>query len=835
MFFIFNIDLYIASMNRTICLSTKSTRPNLFCINIIAIAIFFLAFTAQNVTAQNYNWTRTNPGAGGAYNTVKVGPTGHVAACSDLGNVYFSTDQGNVWNVLGENVGIDQTHASSVGFHTTNATIFCIGTEDGIYTTQNEGASFTKTLGSGYIEDITFSSANANIAYASYHPQWNSPNGSVYKSTNAGSSWSQVSTNIPQGRRIIKLEVSPFDANLVYCLSGNADFACTPAELFRSTNGGVNWTKISGQNVVLDFEVSAVVQDEVYLTTMNANCSAQYYWTNLNGTLLKSVDQGSNWNNIANRTGVIWLEGNDLKLIDPREPYPWTQTAGTWLSNNDGASWTQTGTVSNLETAYINDHLWSYGTTEAGICKTLGESLTPGVRYWAHSRFVYGTYDGGASFENKFTDQVSPGFWYSRGVDNVVMHDLEVNDADPNIIYAGYWDIGFWRSLDKGLSWEASNDAQFTGNWQGYGGNAMTILSDPVRTNVVWTALKGDFYENGNLVKSTNTGSPNSWVLSNSGLGASNEIHGLALVHDSPQNNRTLFVTSDGEIYKSTNDGASWNQKPSNGGLRVIKVDVFDSNYIYAGGENGFWKSTDGGETWSSSGLSAFTGSVSGASFEYGWEGVTDISVDPFNQQTIYITVLGNNKGIYKSTDRGNNWTQIYNNKYMRTIEVSRAVPNKIFAGSSSAFSSGGYNSASKGILLSTDAGANWNNIDGNTPFPFALTIDLSNEANEVVYVGSPGSGFQYASDTPTAVDLEVDNNCIELFPNPVVDQFTIKGNLSLYTIEILDISGQVYSVINNAGNSHTIDISNLPAGLYLIRVTHLTNNQLVFQKIIKE
>lgn len=788
----------------------------------------------QFVIAQNYNWTRTNPGAGGAYNTVKVGPTGFVAACSDLGNVYFSTDDGNNWTVLAENVGIDQTHASSVGFHTTNENIFCIGTEDGIYSTQNKGLDFVKTLNSGYIEDITFSSANANIAFASYHPVWNSPNGSIYKSTDAGLTWGQISVDLPQGLRILKLEVSAFNADVVYCLSGKADFACTPAELYKSINGGVNWTKISNQNMVLDFEVSQTIQDVVYISTMNANCSAPYYWTDLDGALLKSIDQGSTWLNIANRTGVIWLEGLDLKLIDPREPYPWIQSAGTWLSNDDGASWSNIGTTNDLETAYIDDLLWSYGTTDAGICKTLGESLSPGVRYWAHSRFVYASYDGGISFENKFTDELSPGYWFSRGVDNVVMHDFEINATDANIMFAGYWDIGLWRSLDKGLSWQASNDAQFTGNWQGKGGNALTILSDPDRTNVVWTAIKGDFYEDAFLIKSTNTGSPNSWLLSNAGLGASNEIHGLCLVPDSPQNNRTLFVSSNGEIYKSIDDGATWSLKPSNGGLRLIKVDLFDSNFIYAGGENGFWKSSDGGETWANSGMPAFSGSVGGASFEYGWEGVTDISVDPFNQQSIYITVLGNNKGIYKSTDRGISWTQIYTNRFMRTIEHSTVTPNKIFAGSSSAFSSGGYNVASKGTLLSTDAGQNWTEINGNTPLPFSLTIDLSEEAIETIYVGSPGSGFQYATEITTAIDLGIDDNCIELFPNPVDNVFTINGDLSLYTIEIIDATGQVYQQINSLGNNYSIDISNLPSGVYLLRILHLTNNKLSFQKIIK-
>ncbi len=87
------------------------------------------------------------------------------------------------------------------------------------------------------------------------------------------------------------------------------------------------------------------------------------------------------------------------------------------------------------------------------------------------------------------------------------------------------------------------------------------------------------------------------------------------------------------------------------------------------------------------------------------------------------------------------------------------------------------------------------------------------------------------ATSTP---DIQVAENYIEIFPNPVVDQFTIKGNLDFYQIDILDAAGQITQTINNVGNAHTIDISALPAGLYFVRVRNLSNNLLEIQKIIK-
>lgn len=68
---------------------------------------------------------------------------------------------------------------------------------------------------------------------------------------------------------------------------------------------------------------------------------------------------------------------------------------------------------------------------------------------------------------------------------------------------------------------------------------------------------------------------------------------------------------------------------------------------------------------------------------------------------------------------------------------------------------------------------------------------------------------------TTSVPDIQVAENYIDIFPNPVVNQFTINGNLDLYHIDILNAAGQITQTINNIGNSHTFDITALPAGVY--------------------
>jgi hypothetical protein len=74
----------------------------------------------------------------------------------------------------------------------------------------------------------------------------------------------------------------------------------------------------------------------------------------------------------------------------------------------------------------------------------------------------------------------------------------------------------------------------------------------------------------------------------------------------------------------------------------------------------------------------------------------------------------------------------------------------------------------------------------------------------------------------------------ILIYPNPATDVITIEmGNTEPATIEILDITGKVVLIRNNQAQHATIDINNLPNGIYLVRVR--SASQMAVQKIIKQ
>ena len=766
-----------------------------------------LLFFSHPLFSQTHNWQRTNPGGGGAFSTIGASASGIILAGSDLSGAYRSTDGGNTWDVIGADKGLTETHVSGLGFHQTDGDILYIGTENGIFRSDDGGNSVSHVLVGGYITDIEFGTNVPTTGYAAYHPMYNSNQGVIYKSTDNGLSWLQVSTNLPGGLRILKLLVNPNDVNTVYLLSGEGRFACGPAEVYKSTDGGVTWTNLTASlPEILDVALSPANPNHVFITTMNADCSAPYYWTDLDGDLYKSTNGGNSWGSpLANgRTGVIWIDKNNaniIRLIDPREPYTWNPDAGTWTSTDGGQTFSHTGFVNNWDTFFNGDPYYCYGASFNGICKTLGEDLSnPDVLYWVNSQWVFKTTDGGDTFQNLMTNEVGSNFWQSRGFDNVNMMDIAISPADPDIIYLAYFDMGIWRSLDHGQSWQSCNHANYTGDWDGRGGNCATILADPDRPNVVWASNSEN--QNGEpptyLLKNTNTGEKNSWSLSNSGL-PTTEVMGLSIDPNSPVNNRTLYVTANKDVYKSTDDGASWTKVFNCNGCRFTAVDYFDGNLVYAGGENGLWRSTDAGNTWTD--VSQPDMPSSGTDFwDYGYDGVFDIKTDPNIANTVFVVAHGNNKGLYKSSDSGNTWTHILTDDYLRKVAIMPQNSNILYATSSSAFEAGGYDPASQGVLFSYDGGQNWTQQNQNMAWPFALAVAIDHTATPDVFVGSPGTGFQYA-----AVDLNIlavsylqplratsENGHILLSwqyaPNPQADRFEVQRSDNLQDWESIQI-----------------------------------------------
>jgi len=159
-------------------------------------------------------------------------------------------------------------------------------------------------------------------------------------------------------------------------------------------------------------------------------------------------------------------------------------------------------------------------------------------------------------------------------------------------------------------------------------------------------------------------------------------------------------------------------------------VDPTDGNYVFAGGVGGFFRSTNGGTTWTKTGLTEMTN-------------VQSIHVATADNTYIYVTCFGTSKGLYRSTDRGATWAKILADDCSRSVSSSRYDKNNIMHASSAVWNAGGPLGTSTGVKHTTNGGSTWTTVNEGLNWPIAFTVafDYSNPTR--VFIGVPGNGFQ--------------------------------------------------------------------------------------------
>lgn len=223
-------------------------------------------------------------------------------------------------------------------------------------------------------------------------------------------------------------------------------------------------------------------------------------------------------------------------------------------------------------------------------------------------------------------------------------------------------------------------------------------------------------------------------------------------------NHLTYFIGSvGGGIWKTTNAGVSWvNKTPEfpNLSTTVLAMSASDHDIMYAGtGEgyqasvgmikgDGIFKSTDRGENWSQ-----LSSTSANEDFAY----VNRIIVDPNEPETV---VAATNKGILKTTNGGTTWTKVYDSPSRRIQQVI-ADPSDFDIQYASA------NAA--GFLKSTNAGDTWVAINdgfeggGRAELaiapsePTTLFASVENSNSEVYMSTNSGASWNRLLDTTGA------------------------------------------------------------------------------------
>lgn len=183
-----------------------------------------------------------------------------------------------------------------------------------------------------------------------------------------------------------------------------------------------------------------------------------------------------------------------------------------------------------------------------------------------------------------------------------------------------------------------------------------------------------------------------------------------------------------GSLLKSTNSGEDWSVL-SDKKINILSVDVlniavnpFDSKNVLAGLKGkGILQTTDGGENWSYMKLNA--------------EKTYGIVFDPVDSRIIYATgVLGGRGKIFKTTDAGETWMEIYTSPADGPLVISLVLDKKdskfIYASTSDS-----------NVIKSSDAGKSWKNI--YKAGDFILKIAIDERTGNVFMLQSGGNLFR--------------------------------------------------------------------------------------------
>jgi hypothetical protein len=747
-------------------------------------------------------WSNVNPGGGGAFTCAAASPTGIILVGSDIGGVYRSSDHGGTWENIGYlNGGLEKCYVASVAMDNLSGWIVHLGTDGGLYRSTNGGKNFSVKVADGFWSAIAVAPSDGNVVYAACESMYNTLDPKVYRSSDQGETWLFMGS-LPPGTRVTKLDVKPSNSSQLFAVSGYEKLLGSNSArraLFVSNDAGVTWTDAHGDSTnqgmtgnPWDAIYDPVHPDTIFATSVvgAGNVDESSSWS---GFTWRGSQAGGVWTQVSAHTGAVTARygTGQIVTIDARRDGPACAECGVFKTVDFGATWTRVSDMTGWDAGWIGSIAWAYNSGFSGMAKTLRRDPSNwGVMYWITPQFVWRSSDWGATFTNLFTQQVSPGYWQGRGMNNVAPASLAVSGST---VYAGYYDLGIWRSSDAGQSWQMSNDPAFTGGWSGKGGNCLTILTDPQRPEMVW-ASQGATMTAAWLLRNTSGALPGQWNIT---VGVPNGfISGLALDPSSPSWNRTVYGSSNGDVYRSVDDGMNWG---SIFNCDSCYVNAASGSRLFTGGARGLWRSLDGGASWTE---------LAPATFHFGpnpytltqakWYGPHSILLA--GGDTVYVAVFAKNRGLYRSIDAGNTWTRILADDFAR--EIVRDDSGNLYFGSSSATNSGGVGtSGATGVQVSHDAGATWSSLNSGLPWPFAWPIQPMNTGGGVqLFVGSPGSGIwttQVSGGVPVGVGdgARTPLRLVGFRPNPAREHVTVAFSLPTTgpaTIEIFDIAGRI-------------------------------------------
>lgn len=620
-------------------------------------------------------------------------------------------------------IGLGRT--TSIGFHPTDSSTFYVGAAiGGIWKTTDGGQSYTP-LGDELpfmaVSSIIIKKNDASRLFiaVSDHVWYGPPGIGVYKSIDGGETWQPTALNFKLSNNIIIywMEADPVDPNKM--------FVATSDGLYRTTDEFQTVTKInsissfdvkihpSNSNIVYQggnrgeflrstdggstfSQIEDFGDRNVYIATTPLNPSKVYARHGL--TLYKSTDSGLSFPN----TNTLPIDNSVLAFSLTDENILLAGFIVTNRSDNDGASFYATSKWEG------EDDLPIVHVDQRNI---FTNPLEPDYVYYCNDGGVYRYVVSTNSFQN-----------LCNGLMITQFYDIAVSQTDKNIISAG--------SQDNGNVFRDSN-----GTWYDYAptGDGTSQEIDPTDANIRYWS-----FQNGSLQRWESGINTAISPPDKEGQGAWETPFRL------DPNNPSHIVVGYDRVYSSTDKGTTWTDISGDifgGNLDEIAIAKSNSNRIYAARGNQLFVKNISNNNWVTKYMPVTVPRIS------------DLEVDPFNMNIIYISVPGFMGGskVFKSTDAGTTWTNISGtlpNVSVDALELYETIPNAIFIGTDA------------GVYYRDDSFADWQ-LYGKIPHTRVEDIEIQ-YAEKLIRIGTHGRGVLEAPiviETCNYGDPDADND----------------------------------------------------------------------------
>lgn len=498
--------------------------------------------------------------------------------------------------------------------------------------------------------------------------------------------------------------------------------------------------------------IGAIVAFAIYLQGCGGDTVIQTPSTT--STTLTKTGQ---WEDLGGPIGGL---GYDVRIHPTNKNimYVSDNYAGVGYSTNAGAKWQRINSGIDIKTGESRDSVPIFSLT---IDHNDPSIIWVGTDADMGDYGVYKSTNGGQTWTKKIngitlgtaTGLTFRGFTMQTGNSNVVYAQAETKTGISGQMFER---VGgrVYKTTDGGDNW--------TKIWEG-DSLARYLIIDPQDSNTLYvsTGIFDREAANSNCAAGTNGGvgvlkstdGGATWSQINNGL--TDLYVGSLRMH--PTNNQILFAATGNDscsgsaindftlsgLFKTTNAGASWTRVIANDEMTTVRVSDLNPNIVYAGSYFAFYRSTDGGET--------FTKYDKGSATVWGPTGIIggfpiDMTIDPDDANTIYVNSYGG--GVFKSTDGGQTW-RTWSDGFTGSLINDVHVPdysssNVLLGGRSGPFASSDYGSSWTGLMNFPANENEWWAISSH-PTNSSIIL-LANRGQSVVFVRSTDGGGSFSA-----------------------------------------------------------------------------------------